>query len=152
MRNPTLQRQAGTGLAPFVDTVHIDVAATNDAPTRSRCREIRAAQEEFREALAQFLNQPSMETYEGLRAAGGSYLDFERRVILPFADSYAATDFQADELRNNHDQLVRAFNIVLWDTMGTYRLVDDAAKLRHIFLQQVDLCERAVCPVIDLRD
>jgi len=145
----TIDRQTATAAANPVDAPQV---ALSDVTSTNRCWEIRDAQAAFREAIGSFLNQPSMEAYEALRVAGGAYLDFERRVILPFADSNAATDFQAEELRVNHDLLVRAFNIVLWDTLGSYRLVEDAAKLRHIFLQQADLCERAVCPVIDLRD
>ena len=118
----------------------------------AQCRAIRDSQLRFREAVADFLNEPSMETFDVLRDEGAHYLDFERRVILPFADTQSATDFQIDELRDNHDQLVRAFNIVLWDMPGSYRLLDDVRHLRHVLLQQVQLCERAVCPVlIDLR-
>ena len=147
----TLDRQAETAVTTRVDELDIDVAEQQNVTT-NQCEAIRDAQGSFREAIGAFLNQPSMETYEVLRATGSSYLDFERRVLLPFADSHAVTEFQADELRMNHDLLVRAFNIVLWDTLGSYRLVEDAAALRHVFLQQADLCERAVCPVIDLRD
>jgi hypothetical protein len=131
-----------------------DGATTSVAPSAGlvKCREIQDAQIRFREALGGFLNEPSMESFEVLRDEGARYLDFERRVILPFADSQAATDFQVDELRDNHDRLVRAFNIVLWDMPGSFRVFDDARKLRHIFLQQVQLCDRAVCPFIDLRD
>jgi len=119
-----------------------------------KCREIQDAQLELRDALGDFLARPSMEAFESLRGAGLRYLDFERRVIVPFADSQPATDFQIDELRDNHDRLVRAFNVVLWDSPANYRLLEDARKLRNVFLQQVQqvqLCERAVCPYIDLR-
>ncbi len=113
--------------------------------------EIRRAQGRFRDAIVEFLGKPSHLSFGAMRREGIEYLAFERDRLLPSAGRREIDDEQYDQLLEGHFDLVRGLNTIVADTPGTDQLRDDAHLLRHILLQQVDLCERTICRVGPLR-
>ncbi len=113
--------------------------------------EIRRAQGRFRDAIVDFLGQPSSLTFGTMHREGLEYLEFERDHLLPSAGRREIDDEQYDQLLEGHFDLVRGVNTIAADTPGTDELRDDANRLRHTLLQQVDLCERTVCRGRSLR-
>lgn len=154
MTQPTPSEQIDPGRAAASPSTSLATTFRSTSATMpasadgGACARIRRAQDHFRDVLASFLSQPSTGTFDALRWEGSAYLEFERDEILSVVDEVDLPLEDVNALRANHDRLVRAFNTVLWDVPGGFQLCDDVHELRHELLQQIELCERAVCPVL----
>ena len=95
-------------------------------------------------ALSTFISLPSTAAYEELMAAGGTYLSYEDRVLLPTAWRTGIDPTVIVAVRGGHEEIARRFNAVLWSLTGSTKQRQAAMSLRHALLQQIETCETAV--------